>query len=361
MEHDILSKYDIGSIFPLYKEDMMIPTMYNDINVGKSRIVFSLCREAMFAIALKYKESKKSVLIPAYTCQTVIDPFIELGWTVHFYNIEKTLRIDLEDLNDKYESILPSMIVVHPFHGMELNEDEIDTLSKIKNKGCIIVEDITQCIYAESRLDVFDYIVGSYRKWFKSPDGGFLESHLTEGIEVPTNENLSFVSKQTDAMYLRGKYFETHDEYLKQISIRLNKSAVAEAQGKISLHKMANASLAFMETENHETDKSIRLSNYAYLHSHIVSQRVTFVCSNLKDVTTAPLYFPIYVDERAKLQKALAQSHVYAPVLWPIKTDAVLINENFKDIYSTILMIPIDQRYDVDDMRRIVKIINDYE
>ena len=101
MEHDILSKYDIGSIFPLYKEDMMIPTMYNDINVGKSRIVFSLCREAMFAIALKYKESKKSVLIPAYTCQTVIDPFIELGWTVHFYNIEKTLRIDLEDLNDK--------------------------------------------------------------------------------------------------------------------------------------------------------------------------------------------------------------------------------------------------------------------
>ena len=108
MEHDILSKYDIGSIFPLYKEDMMIPTMYNDINVGKSRIVFSLCREAMFAIALKYKESKKSVLIPAYTCQTVIDPFIELGWTVHFYNIEKTLRIDLEDLNDKYESIFIS-------------------------------------------------------------------------------------------------------------------------------------------------------------------------------------------------------------------------------------------------------------
>ena len=35
--------------------------------------------------------------------------------------------------------------------------------------------------------------------------------------------------------------------------------------------------------------------------------------------------------------------------------------ENIKDIYSTILMIPIDQRYDVDDMRRIVKIINDYE
>ena len=73
---------DIGSIFPLYNEDIALVNRTERNNaVQGSRINFSLCREAMFAVASKYESSSKVVLIPAYTCQTVIDPFIQLGWT----------------------------------------------------------------------------------------------------------------------------------------------------------------------------------------------------------------------------------------------------------------------------------------
>lgn len=74
--------------------------------------------------------------------------------------------------------------------------------------------------------------------------------------------------------------------------------------------------------------------------------------------TTAPLYFPIYVSNRTEIQKKLAAKHIYAPVLWPVNTAEVLINDNIKYIYSHILMIPIDQRYDEQDMKKIVTILN---
>lgn len=78
------------------------------------------------------------------------------------------------------------------------------------------------------------------------------------------------------------------------------------------------------------------------------------------DVTTAPLYFTIYVQDRPALQRLLAQDSIYAPVIWPIEDEKVLIDEEIKYIYDHILAVPCDQRYDGDDMRRAVEIINNY-
>ena len=82
------------------------------------------------------------------------------------------------------------------------------------------------------------------------------------------------------------------------------------------------------------------------------------MCKNLDEVTTAPLYFPIYVSNRSAFQRKLANKHIYAPVLWPVQTKDVLINEEVEYIYSHILMLPIDQRYSIDDMIKIVELAN---
>lgn len=139
----------------MYDEDIALVNRTERNNVVQgSRINFSLCREAMFAVASKYENSSKVVLIPSYTCQTVIDPFVQLGWTCYFYNIKKNLRIDTDDILQKSSKYNPSLLVVHPFHGMELLNEELDALRIIKRKGCILLEDVTQCIYEEKRPDV---------------------------------------------------------------------------------------------------------------------------------------------------------------------------------------------------------------
>lgn len=354
---------DIGSIFPLSMEDISLndTLSYESIHADK-RINYSLCREALWAIVHKYELTNKTVLLPAYTCQTVIDPFIQQGWTCYYFGINLDLRIDIDDLFHKCKDFKPAILLVHPYYGMELNDVELDALERIKYNGTIIIEDITQSIYSYSRPLIFDYFIGSYRKWYKIPDGGFLESNNFDGIEAPEVGNNLFVNKQIDAMYLRAVYFETGDEFIKSISIKLNKEAVAETNRTIKCHKMSDFSAKGIERENQNEAIIRRLQNYTFLYNNIhQSKHIKFVCKDINEVTTAPLYFPIYVSNRAEIQKTLALKHIYAPVLWPVHSEAVLINDNIKYIYSHILMLPIDQRYDTDDMMRVVEIINDYE
>lgn len=354
---------DIGSIFPIYEQDFEIKVRSGEASKSSNdRIDFSLCREAIYAIAKKHSNTNKKVLLPAYTCQTVIDPFKAQDWTCHYYNICKDLSIDIASLAKSFEDNNPSVVLVHPYLGMELSDNELKALNELKEKGCILVEDLTQCIFSSNRNSFFNYFIGSYRKWIQVPDGGYLESDNLDEIEAPVIDYSEFVSKQTDAMYLRGQYFQYGNEQLKSISIRLNKDAVNKIDINGTLHKMSDFSRQLWRNTNFETIKKRRISNYDYLYSNIrQSEKICFVTDDINRLTTAPLYFPIYVIGRSILQKKLADNHIYAPVLWPVSSLEVLINDNIKFIYDSILMLPIDQRYDESDMNRIIEIVNSYE
>lgn len=349
---------DIGSIFPLYAEDMEI---VSPVSSQCNRINYSLCREALSAIAEKYSHSNKVVLLPAYTCQTVIEPFKSQGWSCIFFNITENLRIDTDDLICKYKETKAALAVVHPYMGMELCPIEIVALKTINEAGCILVEDLTQCIFTEKRPVIFKYFIGSYRKWTKVPDGGFLESQNFDGIQIPLCENNKFVQKQIDAMFLRGEYFRNNNEMTKQISIRLNKEAVANLGQSSSIFKMSDFSEKLWNSENLLENGEQRLINYKFLYKNIKqSDKYSPVCKDIAELTTPPLYFPIYVQNRLELQQLFIKDHIYAPILWPVESPEVLINKDIEKIYNTVLMIPIDQRYDEKDMERIVDLINAY-
>lgn len=352
---------DIGSIFPLYDYHIL------GSGSGKAPIpqseqskLYSLCREALFDIARRHKDSCKRVLLPAYTCQTVIEPFLQLGCEVCFYSICKNLRIDSQSILDATNRFNPDIVVAHPYYGMDFDDGETDVLRQIKAKGCSLIVDITQCIFSNVRLYFADYYVGSYRKWFGCPDGAFLEP-LNGDFDADICEyadNQDFVSRQTDAMYLRGIYFQTNDEIVKQISIKLNKEAVHSISQEIVPHRMADFSLMMMENEDMDFNQFQRMRNYKTLFQGLRNcSNCTVVCSDLAQITTAPLYFPIYVENRAEMQKRLAQQHIYAPVLWPVCNSAVLINETIAFIFSHLLAIPCDQRYDEKDMDKIINVI----
>lgn len=261
---------DIGSIFPLSTVDLCLEkALVTTDSESEHRIYYSLCREALFAVAEKYSDTEKVALIPAYTCQTVVEPFAQLDWKIYYYNITRNLRIDTDYLEQLVKRVRPTIVIVHPYHGMELNRIELSVLWKIKQTGCVLLEDITQCLYTNNRPKVFDYFIGSLRKWFKSPDGGFLETNNLDGIQRPVKENVSFVQKQIDAMYLRSRYFETNDERLKNISIRLSKEAVASVAKGITCHKMSKISLTLMDSENVHQSVNKRFANYNFLFTHI--------------------------------------------------------------------------------------------
>ena len=355
-------KKEIGSIFPLNNE-ALCEAESAQTSLPKDRLYYSLCREALYDIAKSlYAEGKNNVLIPAYTCQTVITPFEEAGWNCFYYPIQKNLRIDTHSFTTLTSVHHPSLIIVHPFFGMELNSEEVEALQQIKGKDNYVVLDLTQCLFSTKRYPFADFTVASYRKWFPIPDGGFMEYGVNRAtILQPQEENKEFTEREIGAMYLRGQYFANGDQRTKSISIQLSKSADHIAEHDITPHKMSNVAYNLLQKENLLVNQERRFENYTFLFRNIrESNKVKKVCSNLDEVTTAPLYFTLYVQNRPELQHILAQDAIYAPVIWPLEDERVLINDDIRYIYDHVLSIPCDQRYNTEDLQRVVTIINNY-
>ena len=351
---------DIGSIFPLYDADYKATSAESTMEASlKGKMLFSLCREALFSLARHLDTSNKTVLVPAYTCDTVITPFKELGWKCVYYPVDLQLRIDIQATMMLFDHSHAALIVVHPYYGKDLNEKEIAFLETIHEKGCKVAVDLTQCIFSSQRLQCADYYLGSFRKWLAIPDGGYLE-FINDDLLFDENleENTEYVSLQRDAMYLRGVYFQTGNEEIKSISRRINKMADRMVDAVIRPHKMSSLSYELLNKENVKDNQKARFANYRFLVDHIdpVVGRKVF-CDNMSEVTSAPLYFMVYVENRSELQCKLAEQHIYAPVLWPVVYEEVLVNDTVKYIYDHILAIPIDQRYDENDMKKVVEFL----
>ena len=346
---------EIGSIYSLGTLDTMPhPPMQM---AGEGAAYFSLCREALLSIAIKYRNSAKRVLLPAYTCQTVIDPFLQEGWAICYYGISRQLRIDTDDLSEKFKVFKPNLCVAHPYYGADLNQKELDALSELKDNGCCLVEDLTQCVFSTQRSEIFDYFTGSYRKWFPIPDGAFLVGKENIG-ESHLEENADFVKTMADAMYLRGVFQRSGDVNVKEISRRVGNMAISHISKGINLHGMSSFSKSLLQQSDLEASMKQRFENYHFLYKNLAkAHNVKVVDRKMEEITCAPLFFPIYVKERTAFQKHLAQNEIYAPVLWPVHTKELLINDTIKQMFDEILMLPIDQRYGMEDMKRMIDVI----
>ena len=72
-----------------------------------------------------------------------------------------------------------------------------------------------------------------------------------------------------------------------------------------------------------------------------------------------PLFVPIIIEQRDELKKMLISKGVYCPVHWPISKYHVL-TEGTRKIYEKELSIICDQRYSIEDMKKICCLIKGY-
>lgn len=344
--------YDIGSIFEI--EDTQIEgALLTEIT---GRQYFSMCREILQQIARKYNESNRVVLIPSYTCGTVIKPFEAEGWNITYYPIGCDLRIKVDKLRQIAFATKPAIIIAHPYYGAEFNKVEESTLLEIKSHiNNILVIDGTQIALTSKRLDFADYYTASIRKWIAIPDGAFVEPEL----EISSGSvNDAYLSLQLEAMRLRYEYVMTGETDIKERSRVLNKEAIKELQGYDVSHAMSAFSCKSMAKTNWEEIEKVRKSNFLCLFKGLSGKQTIRTIYDESDLTTAPLYFPIYCDDRISVQNTLAEHRIYAPVLWPMYNETLLIDDDASYIYQHLLAIPVDQRYTTGDMQEIIEVLN---
>jgi dTDP-4-amino-4,6-dideoxygalactose transaminase len=318
----------------------------------------SLGRNAISIVLKELKQNTKIALLPGYTCESVIKPFIYANYKIVFYNFHKDLTINLDDFRSKLGEYNPSVIFVHGFYGQNTFLSAKPIIQLARKNGCIIIEDDTQTIFSEIEILSADYYLGSIRKWMEIPDGAYICS--SEYLpHMSSSSNSTFINLVTEAFRLKADYVKDMDVNLKLRYKKLFLDAQNLIDDDPTIYKMADSSKGILNNYDLEFMKNSRIKNFNYLLENILNKFVGIIPVISTPVThnICPIYFPLFVNNRKEFQQFLSENDIYATIIWPKSDIVVGLNEETEFIYDKIIGIPCDQRYNTNNLQRIIDLL----
>jgi dTDP-4-amino-4,6-dideoxygalactose transaminase len=299
----------------------------------------------------------KKALVPSYICDSVILPFEKFGYELIYYDMDKYFN----PAQVNVDSIEIGIFLHMGYFGFPTNEILSDTISKLRAKSVIIVEDVTQTFFSNYENRKYnDFVVGSIRKWFGIPSGGFLASDKNISIELPYPPD-DFIDLRISSLQQKYEYIRTQDKSLKDGYLEGFKKAEQLLDKDVNSYRIDEMSERIIECLDVKRLEKIRRENFGYLLKHLKKvSGVEVVFRNINHGVT-PMFFPIYVNNnRDCLRNGLISKEIYCPIHWPVPNQLKgRLSSEMKNIYDSILSIPCDQRYGIDDMKRIIDTIKE--
>lgn len=338
---------------------------------GKKYIRYTASGREAIAFALKSliekrPEVKKCCLLPAYMCDSVFFPIKRAGWEMHFYKINKNLEAEKESLCRMIENIRPGLLFIHAYYGVDTWKPMRSLLNEWRTQGICIMEDVTQSYYLPEAGAEADYVVGSLRKWYPVPDGGFVASDISLPEDILpagrefTQRRMELLTEKWE--YLHGDRKREDKAALKTDYLKKNRETEEWLDTFEGINALSAETAEILRNMDEEECKDRRNANYACLSGRIRGKTSFQPIFPAEQKAAAPLYFPIYALDRDGLQEFLQIHDIYAPVLWPVgRENADSITESEDYIYGHMLALPIDQRYGSAQMERIVRVLEKYE
>jgi hypothetical protein len=183
-------------------------------------------RAGLSALATYAKRKSTSrrnvVLMPAYLCHTIIQPFLGGSFSFRFYDVERDLSINAESVMDKYDTDVVAVILLSYFGHQTVEEA---TYAAIRDAGdSLIVDDRTHSLLSDmggapapSGAGVCS--VYSVRKWGPFPDLALLS--LPDDVDVLPDRciDFQFFATRLLMLILRGAFFRVPLQSLRSCSL----------------------------------------------------------------------------------------------------------------------------------------------
>jgi dTDP-4-amino-4,6-dideoxygalactose transaminase len=307
------------------------------------------------------------ILLPAYLCEDVVKPFVKTGMKISFYRVDENLQADLTDLVSKLSPDVRVLIYIHYFGFPQELPPEI---MKSVGPETALVEDSSHAVLSHlEHLPVrSDIRFASYRKLFPIPNGGVVfwdDDRLAIGAPSDTSQSLSYLGSlfsRCFGMALKALWLKAPFIYPKETFRKPFSWSNTLLRGYPKPASMSLISKYLLRRLDLQKIIDIRRNNFQFLLDGLDSSpELRPLYTNLPE-GVCPLGFPIIVDDRDGLARHLIQHQVFPPIHWELP-QSVDKNE-FPDAWSVsdhILTIPLDQRYDGEDMARILTVINSYQ
>lgn len=170
---------DIGSDYHILKSDVdnVIENKENyDLLNGfaKDTHFLSTCRSAIAWILSKEISPKnRRVLLPGFTCHSVLEPCEKEGYEVYPYPVTSQLTVNWKEFLEVVNVVEPGVVILHAYFGFDTLGDCDAVIDSLQQRGIVVIEDRTQCVFSNFTTRA-DFVVGSIRKWLPVPDGAFI-------------------------------------------------------------------------------------------------------------------------------------------------------------------------------------------
>ena len=290
-------------------------------------VLLNTARNALRYIIRAYHIKK--IAVPYYTCPVVWQAVRGENADMVFYGINEQLEAELPDLPPD------TFILLNDYFGVKA-----DYIGRMAGQYSNLIVDDAQSLFApKTGLAHFK----SPRKFLPLPDGGIAVCDRRTDEELPQDESwgrcLHLLIRSDIGANAGFREYQKNDAGLDRLPVM----------------EMSNLTRKMLGACDLESIKKKRLSNFSFLHSHLRQINELDLCLSDKDV---PMIYP-FLTRKPNLRSILIAHRIYVARYWPgIEREC---RKNSFEVYlqNNLLPLPVDQRYDEEDMKRILELIYD--
>lgn len=284
-----------------------------------------------FEYILRTKGYKK-VYLPYYICDVMLEPIKKLNLEYEYYHINERLDpiFDFKKICEK------ETFVYTNYFG--LKRKTVFELSKICPN---LIIDNSQAFFDKPLLGIDTFY--SPRKFFGIPDGAYLFTNKFLQTKLSCDNSVvrfSHLIKRIDEGAEAGyPDFKANANALKGQSIRM----------------MSALTKALLCNIDYDTVIKIRKQNFLFLNENLKKSNELKIPD---DHNFVPMVYPYLTVKGKKLKQNLIQKKILVATYWPNVFTWCNENELEYLLAEQIIPLPIDQRYNENNLSIIIKILN---
>ena len=334
------------------------PSRNIDTKIPFEKMQFALSGRTALDLVLRdliAERGVRSICLPAYCCESMIQPFSRAGIKIRFYDVSPDIEGLQRDLPKNHGC---DVVLLLDYFGF--SQDETRELAEREHmNGTAVIMDCVQSMYSDPGFTAFaDYVVTSWRKWFFSCAGAAAKRSGDWVVKLGRHTNEQYVFLRREAAKKKEAYLENGigdkqaflDNFMKAEDL-LDADFSDYAAEPESVDALRSLDIPFLRRQRRENAEVI----YEAL-STIDDKRIHPLFPKVGAEDT-PLFVPVLVEPaiRSDLRQFLIQNQVYCPIHWPdARTGGGLT------LYAQELSLLCDQRYTTADIKWEMNLIKEF-
>lgn len=287
-------------------------------------------------------ESKSNIYLPVYDCPLVnkrVNEAIEnKGMQVHFYHMNENMQPVLPD------NLSDAVVLVVNYFGL-MPDEFLDKAAALHSEDVSIIIDNIPGYFEKPRMNAYN--IYSCRKFIGVPDGGhIIKDGIDKSIQMETVEDSSRYLYLLKAVNTGSN--SAYDDY------EVSEDIFTDSTKPYGMSPLTHA---LLKSVDYDFIMERRRKNFAVLHE-LLGQHNTYPVMEGFGKKAAFAYPFLVKEGGAQIRKKLIENNIYVSTLWKHVFNGTLATDFEKHIALDLIPLPIDQRYDEEDMKAMAQIIS---